>query len=67
MDDGSQNQRHSIEIVVGKGIGLLIVAEVERFSFPHEIHGVGGQSYKDDFHDEEVETSPDEDQVKVPG
>jgi hypothetical protein len=67
MDDGSQNQRHSIKIVVGKGIGLLIVAKVERFSFPHEVHGVGGQADKDYFHDEEVETSPDEDQVEVAG
>ena len=67
MNDNSQHQSNSIQIIMREGVGLLIVAEVEGFSFAHEVHGVGGQADEDDFHDEEVEASPDEDQIEVTG
>ena len=67
MNNGSQHQGNTIQIIMWEGIRLLIVAEIEGFSFTHQVHGVGSESNKDNLHDEEVETSPDEDQVEVTG
>lgn len=65
VDDGCEYKGDSIEIIVRKGIGLLIIAEIEGFFLSHEVHGVGGESDEDDFHYEEVEAPPDEDEVDV--
>lgn len=48
-----------------KGIRLLIVAQIEGLFVSHEVHGVGSKADEDDFHYEEVEAPPDEDQVYV--
>lgn len=50
-----------------ESIGLFVVAEVERFTVSHEVHGIGSESNEDDFHDKEIEASPDEDEIEVAG
>lgn len=67
MNDNSQDKRNAINIVMGENIGLLIITEVERFSLSHQVHSVGSKANEDEFHDEEVEASPDKDKVKISG
>ena len=50
---------------MGESIRLFVIAEVERLTVPHEIHGIGSKSNEDEFHDKEIEASPDEDEIEV--
>ena len=50
-----------------EGIRLLVIAQVEGFSLSHKIHGICGESDEDNFHEKEIETSPEENKVKIPG
>ncbi len=52
---------------MGESIRLFVIAEVERFAVPHEIHGIGSKANEDEFHDKEIEASPDKDEIEVAG
>ena len=48
-----------------EGIRLFVITEIERFPIFHQVHGIGSQTYKNDFHKEEIKTFPDKDQIDV--
>jgi hypothetical protein len=67
VDDGGQKECSSIEIIVRERIRLFVVAKVEWLAVSHEVHGIGGDSNENDFHNKEIEASPYKDEIEVAG
>lgn len=66
MDDNSHEEGCQVDIVMWERIGIAVVAETEGFLVAHEVHCVGGYCDEQDFHDEDVEGLPAQEQVDVP-
>jgi hypothetical protein len=67
MDDQGENNRHHVQQVVREGIGVTIVAQVEWFLKSHKVDGVSGQEKESHLHQEQVHTSPNEQNVEISG
>lgn len=61
MDDCCKDQGGDVKVVMREGVGLFIVAKIEWFSSPHQVHCISSKANENYFHDKEIKASPYED------
>ena len=67
MYDQGENNRYHVQQIVRERIRVTIIAQVEWFLKSHEIDSVSGQEKESYLHQEQVHTSPNEQNVEISG